>query len=249
MNKLSYSKKQYLKAKFKFYIVLFTLIAVLVLDIIFGIGRMNFTIQVFVMLFIFACGFMFYPLFQFLNGRLSILEDKILKDWNIAELGIKGEDTVMDWLKQILPGNEYIILPNVVLPNHRFDIDFIVIGPKGIVALEVKNFTGKYHFSSDDFFKINNGQMNILDPLFDPRSEVRRHTFSLREYFELKGHSNIRILKAVVFIDKSLVTIEGNTGIYIATGYDSLKSFFDNMTLDDNYTSEYCQKIKQILNT
>jgi len=247
MNKLSYSRRLYLKAQIKFFLILFTLIAILLLDIVYGIGRANFTIEVFEMLFIFAIGYMFYPLYQFLLGKLFKTEDKIIKDMDNAELGFKGEETVSGWLKQILSAEEYIILPNVVLPNHRYDIDFIVIGPKGIIILEVKNFTGKFHFSNDEYFEIKNGKKNALPPFFDPREQVKKQTFDLREYFELKGHGNARILKALVFVNKDSITIDGNTGIYVVNSLDSLKNFFDNITLDINYTPEYCEKIRQIL--
>jgi len=247
MSKLSYSKKLYLKSILKFFAILSALILILLIDVVYGIGRANFTFEVFEMLFVFAVGYMSYPLFNILLSKLLKKEDEILKDWGNAELGFKGEDTVADWLKQILLTKDYIVLPNVVLPNQSFDFDFIIIGPKGVIVLEVKNLTGKYHFSNDEYFGIKNGQKKVLPPYFDPREQVKKQIFSLREYFELKGYSNIKISKSVVFIDKNLISIEGNTGIYISAGYDSLKNFFDGITLDSNYTTEYCEKVRQVL--
>src|ERR1035437_4094597 len=227
MKKITYSKKLYLIAQLKFLAVLLVFIIILVLDFRYGIGRANFTIKTFEMLFVLLLGFSFYPVVMSAKRRLDKFEDKILDDADSARLGFEGENTVAEWLKQILPKDKYFVLPNFVLPGHRFDIDFIVIGPKGVIILEVKNYTGQFQFSDDEYFQIKNGQKNVLPPSFDPRDEARRHAYYLRKYFELNGYNNVRILKAVVFVNANRMSIDGNTGVYVAGGFDSLKKFLD----------------------
>jgi len=247
MEKLSYSKRKYLTARIKLILILLFMIAILIFNVSYGIKWNSLTIRTFELLFVFSSGFAFYPLLMLASNKLDKVEDKILNDAKNARLGIEGEDTVTNWLKQILDNKEYIILPNLVLPGHHFDIDFVVIGPKGIILLEVKNHTGKYQYSNDEYYQIKNGNKIILPPNFDPREEVKKHSYYLRKYFEFNGYNDIRILKAVVLIDEKSVIIEGNTGIYIASGFDSLKKFLDNTTSDIKYTPEFCEKLRQVL--
>ena len=247
MRKVTYSKKLYIMAWVKLGVTLLILLSLLFLDFRYGFSQKSFTSKTLEILFVFILGFFSYPVFKLGKKKLDIFEDKIFNDADKAKLGFEGEDTVESWLKQILPKNEYTILSNIILPECNFDIDFIVVGPKGIILLEAKNFTSHYQFSDGECFKIKDGKKILLTRNYDPRDQVQRHVSSLTKYLESKGYSNLRILKALVFINADLISINGSTGIYIANGFDSLKRFFDNSTLDNSYTPEFCEKIKQVL--
>ena len=172
----------YLKANLKFLLVFVLFIIILFLNYRYGISKANFTFTTFVLLFAVLIGFILYPLVMLMRNKLDKFEDGILDEANSARLGFEGENTVASWLEEILPKTGYIVLPNVILPKHRFDIDFVVIGPKGVVVLEVKNRTGKYHFSNDEYFEIKNSKENILPPSFDPREQISKHSYYLRKY-------------------------------------------------------------------
>lgn len=223
------------------------LVILLFLDFRYGIGRASFTLKTFELLSVLVLGFFSYPVFKLGLKKLDKFEDEIFYDIDSGRLGFEGENTVAGWLQQILPKDKYTILQNFALPKHLFDIDFIIIGPKGIIVLETKNLTDHYQFSNDEFLKIKNNQKILLSPKYDPRDQLRRHVYHLIKFFEVNRYSDLRILKALVFIDANRISINGNTGIYIASGFDSLKKFLDSATLDVLYTPEFCEKLKQVL--
>lgn len=58
--------------------------------------------------------------------------------------GEKGEEEVVEALRQILDGR-WTLLRNVTLPGrNKADIDAVLAGPPGVWALEIKNFSGRY---------------------------------------------------------------------------------------------------------
>ena len=58
--------------------------------------------------------------------------------------GQKGEDQVVDVMRQNLDGH-WTLFRNVTLPGrNKADIDAVLVGPPGVWALEVKTFTGEY---------------------------------------------------------------------------------------------------------
>lgn len=242
-----YSKKLYIKALLKFWGLFGILAIFLLLDFYYVFSKTNLTIKTLEILLVFFFGYFMYPIYFSIRKKFNDIGDNILFEAGSARLGLEGEKIVYDWIKNILPEKEYIILSNVVLPKHKFDIDFIVIGPKGVIVLEAKNFTGQFHFSNDEYFQIKNQKRNVLPQSFDPREGVRRHIYHLREFFERNNFNDIRILKALVFVKEDNISVDGNTGIYIAKGFNSLKYFLDGITTDPIYTPEYCEKIRKIL--
>jgi len=50
-----------------------------------------------------------------------------------------------------------------MIPNARIgDIDGLLIGPKGVVILEVKNYQGVFRISGPDLYRRNRGDKIIL---------------------------------------------------------------------------------------
>lgn len=147
---ITYSKKLWLAAQLKYWAILCVLLIVLFLDIKYGIGKINFTYKTIEILLSALFGFIFYPVLIGIKDVGSKVADKLLDDSDAARLGFEGESTVAVWLQELLPQDRYRVLPNVVLPNHKFDIDFVVVGPKGVIVLEVKNFTEQVKFFNEN---------------------------------------------------------------------------------------------------
>lgn len=61
--------------------------------------------------------------------------------------GLNGENLVADYLNSL--SKENFVFNEVNLPNSRGNIDHIVIGPKGIFAIETKNLTGSFVVDDD----------------------------------------------------------------------------------------------------
>ncbi len=81
-----------------------------------------------------------------LAGRLLIDKplDRIERKIENHRLGWAGEERVAESMRQVLNGN-WMLFRNLSLPSrNKADIDAILVGPPGVWALEIKNFTGQY---------------------------------------------------------------------------------------------------------
>ena len=99
--------------------------------------------------------------------------------------GRKGEDAVF----YILLGldNNYHVLRNIKL-NEYSDIDFIVVGPKGIFAVEVKSHKGDIDFNGKELTRNGNifPEKDILKQTMDNALLVNKkltEVFNNRDYF------------------------------------------------------------------
>ncbi len=73
------------------------------------------------------------------------------KNRNII-LGEQGEDIVIERLKKSL-NNSYLAYRNVVLGDPKKEIDILLVGPKGVIILEVKNWNGTFWFACKRLFR------------------------------------------------------------------------------------------------
>ena len=175
------------------------------------------------------------------------MEDKILDGIDHAKLGKEGEDMVYTKLNKILDRNFYTLYPNFKIPHGRFDIDTIIIGPKGIIIFEVKNYSKPVIFDGDDvYLKEGEGPMR---PDWDPRYEISRHSYSFLEYLRKGGFNEIQTRKAIIFPKNNSVIIRNGarTGIYVISGVDGIDEYIKNTPDNPRFTKEYCNNINQYL--
>jgi len=194
-------------------------------------------------------GFASYPIATKALNKMKKIEDELTKESRCAKLGSDGENSIGEWLSELLPKKSYKILRNVNLPGHKFDIDFVVIGPKGIFVFEVKNFSDQITFSDDEYFKIIDGKKRVLPIDQDPRTEIKKHAYALRKHFENRELYNLIISKAVVFGKKNAAILNGKPGVYIINGRESLINYINRANELPEYTKEYCQTIIKCLET
>jgi hypothetical protein len=197
-------------------------------------------------------GFFLYPLMykvtDFIDAKVMgpFVDEKIEKARR-AKLGFTGEDTVFGWLKEI--ANPENILRNISLRDsfgNTFDIDLMVIDERGIIVLEVKNFSNSVHFENDDYFYENKEGKKSLSLIEDPRSEARRHAEFLRNYLNNKNLNYLKINTAVVF-PNGKVSWDGNSGVYIIKDKESLRNYIGGLEIDSASTLQVCDKIKSLL--
>ncbi len=76
---------------------------------------------------------------------------RALRNFNRWHRGAEGEEAVLHTLRG-LPGT-YTAVANFVPPGTRSgDMDLLVLGPAGVLVLEVKSYTGRYACSGDQWF-------------------------------------------------------------------------------------------------
>lgn len=66
--------------------------------------------------------------------------------------GQLGEIHVAQQLRQGL-GGDWTLFRNVQLPGTNADIDMVLLGPPGVLALEIKAYTGDYRYRKQDFYR------------------------------------------------------------------------------------------------
>lgn len=105
-------------------------------------------------------------LFFFAVIVLIVIAKKVADYWEKIsdnyDQGDTGELKVQEILKQ-LP-DDYQVIPDVQKPNGG-NIDFVVVGPTGIFAVEVKNFKGAAAIDFDGKSLTANGKTFDKDPL------------------------------------------------------------------------------------
>ena len=78
---------------------------------------------------------------------------RALRNYNRYFRGTEGEDAVLQTLRG-LP-DTYTAIANFVAPGtHQGDMDLLVLGPAGILVIEVKSYTGRYACHGDSWFTV-----------------------------------------------------------------------------------------------
>jgi hypothetical protein len=81
---------------------------------------------------------------------------RALRNFNRWHRGTEGEDSVLHTLRG-LP-DCYTAIANFVAPGTRQgDMDLLVLGPAGILVIEVKSYTGRYACHGDAWFAVHEG--------------------------------------------------------------------------------------------
>lgn len=241
---MTYSKKKRLEAMALIFSVLVILVVVVMASSYFSLkDSTKYGIAA-----IFLVGFLYYPfcvkMVKWASLFLEPLMSKNIDQAIRAKKGIDGENEVNSWLEEIV-GKENTIR-NVQLPDCKFDIDEIVVFDRGVLVVEVKNFTNPIHFEEGDYFQIKNGQQISCDPKKDPCFQVRHHAYILREYLDSVGFKSVAVNKIIVFANGE-VTWNGSPGAYIIKNKESLEKYITELAVDANCTPQICDKIKKSL--
>ncbi len=78
---------------------------------------------------------------------------RALRNFNRWHRGSEGEDAVLHALRP-LP-DSYTAVANFVAPGTRSgDMDLLVLGPAGILVVEIKSYTGRYACHGDAWFSV-----------------------------------------------------------------------------------------------
>jgi hypothetical protein len=249
-NKKSYSEKQLRKNRFKkycvssvFFIVMFLLIKYAVLPILNfkTLLNGNFLLILILMLSGTVAGLIGVGMSVWLESFLA----KVNNDIGVSMAGHDGEQKVFKELGSIL-NDKYTVYPNYIVPGHKFDLDFLIVGPKGLIVVEVKNFSNATVFTEDKALSIKESgykqEVTKLVGSADPRTKLETHCKVLNNYLNYLDFDNIKIKKVLVFA-RDHVTIEGKSKIYIVKKISDLRKYFNELYNDERFTTEFCKEI------
>lgn len=252
----SFSKKQIKKHRIKKYSVFISVFLTAIVLLYFCYQSLNndpnrFSPIVLIQVSSMIAGIILYLICKWLFGKLDSYIDRIDINLGKAMAGDKGEVMVFEELKKVLD-DSYTVYPNYIIPGHKFDLDFLIVGPKGLIVVEVKNFSNTTFFSEDEamiikqFDSAYKQETTKLVGSADPRNKIEAHCKILNNYLSYLEFDNINVKKVLVFA-KDHVTIEGKSNIYIVKKIYELGKYFESLYPDDRFTSEFCEEINEKL--
>ena len=129
-------------------------------------------------------------------GVLICISYVIFKRYDKTSLsylyGLNGEDKVFSELQKL--SDEYAIIQDVVSLNGLYgNIDFIVLGPTGVFAIESKSGRGKIEYIEGTLYK-NNKKFSR-----SPIKQVKGNALAFHEYIKQKFDRDVYVIPAVVF--------------------------------------------------
>lgn len=196
--------------------------------------------------------FMLLIEFSFLN-KLGDYIDNVIDVIKKAVKGNDGEKRTIKKLGEIL-GIQYQLYPNFKIPNEKFDIDVLIVGPKGLMNLEIKNMSGEFQFIKEKTYKIfryYDGNVCHLElgDYKNPIREVLRHNSKLKNWLEKNGYQDIKINNAIVMVGNSNITKIEEPKVYIITDLNRINQYdyFNKSSGDVVFTNDECVKMNNFL--
>lgn len=145
--------------------------------------------------------------------------------------GEAGENEVAQSLGMVLD-DRYTLIRNLVLPDAKADIDGVLVGPFGILVLEVKDFTSRniYKCEGDRWFYRKPGQ-RYRAMKKSPTKEAQFNRDRLRRYLGQHDLRGIHVHALVVISNPEAKVIPEKPHVYI-------------LILRPQQLSEYCRSLE-----
>lgn len=202
------------------------------------------------LLIIFLLGSLFMIIVYKVKNLIGEFLDNAIYSLKNALSGNRGEQKTFALLRKIFD-EQYRIYPNFTIPDTKFDNDAVIIGPKGIISIEIKNLKGNFEFIGEEVYKheICRGYQCIckLHGYMNPVSEILRHTKVLEEWLYNKGFQNILIHKFLLMTgERSKVVKLEHPTIYVITSLEKLKERMEEIKENSLFTPEFCLNLYKI---
>jgi hypothetical protein len=116
---------------------------------------------------------------------IDLFVDKAEREIENSQQGQEGEDQVVEAMRQNLNG-EWTLFRNVTLPGrNKADIDAVLVGPSGVWALEIKNYTGEYRNRGETWEYKAGKRWKLLKK--SPSSQAARNAARLHDFLRADG--------------------------------------------------------------
>ncbi len=159
--------------------------------------------------------------------------------------GIKGEESVVQELRRLWPSDEYHIIQSVKIGNHG-DADIVVVSPKGIFAIEVKNWSSSIRVESEEVSYYNNDNKKWFSSEKNPFKQVKGQAYNIQQFLENKMIPCKFVEPIVVFTGGELEKCT-NTTTSVAH-IDNIGTILNKiLERDDIYTLKACNQIAKLL--
>jgi len=144
-------------------------------------------------------------------------------------LGERGENDVAQSLGTVLDGR-YTLIRNLVLPDEKTDIDGVLVGPFGILVLEVKNFNSRdiYKCEGNRWFYRKPGQ-RYRTMQKSPTKQAQLNRDRLQRYLDQHDLRGIPVHALVVISDPEAKVLFEKPHVFI---------------LNRQQLSDYCRSLE-----
>ncbi|WP_175614479.1 nuclease-related domain-containing protein [Piscibacillus halophilus] len=145
--------------------------------------------------------------------RLEALERRVSPDCSvfgdieeslrIVRIGDRGERS-LDYYIELVSSNDLLVFYDLRLPRgeHHFQMDTVLVTPRFVLLVEVKNISGDIYFNkeSKQMIRVLN---NISETFPNPLLQVSQQKFQLQQFLQNYGFPNIPIYTLVVFASRN----------------------------------------------
>lgn len=242
---ISFARRKWLKA-----MVLMTFIGVVVAGmILIGLYQAFGSKEKYGVIALVVLGYFSYMAIEsfvgYIDKKLGPVIEENLSDSRRARKGCVGEDTVYGWLTEALDLGQCAILRNVIFPGVRGDADMVVIGPKGVVVVEVKNYSNPTRFERRAYYYFFKRMSAVLSWYKDPRHQLEDTKNALSRFLANNGLASVSVHGVLAFV--SQVSYSQDAGVFVARDKDGIKRYFEDLPENISCTREVCERIKKIL--
>lgn len=181
----------------------------------------------------------------------SYLTKKLGRDYVIKKSGIKGENRGLKMVNRI--SDDYVVFKNlkVAYEGKESETDLIVIGPKGIFVVEIKNHKGI--ITGDERYREWIQTKGVYKKKFySPIKQVNTHIYRLSGRLRELGYQNW-IIGIVYFVNPNVIvnvksykvkTIHGDMGFV-----EFLNNYEPKVYLQPNEVNEITDLLKKEINS
>lgn len=122
------------------------------------------------------------PLLFLIVGSL-LISIMFFKNYVSWANGAKGEERVINELKRL--GKDFLVINDLKLPNHKGNIDHLVLNKNGIFIIETKNHNGDIKCKGDYWEQEKVGLFKIFQKQLDsPSKQVKEGVVRFKEFLK-----------------------------------------------------------------
>ena len=174
------------------------------------------------------------PIMYFCTGAIFMYGiTQFIAPYQHWKMGINGERKVVNNISNKL-GNEHALFNNVILKDgiHGGDIDHIIVGPRGIFAIETKHIHGDVTVKGDDWKGVRGS----------PSRQAKKHAGRI---YTLLNNSNV-LNGDIPLVEAIVVLSSKKTKLIITQNPDRCK-IIQIKDLADNSLYEYIMQHTEIV--
>ena len=206
--------------------------------------------------FVVAMGFVYHWLFVPVGSILFIFGGMILVnrsgEVSIWKAGLKGQQILPKALSSL--SDDYILINNVSLKDRSCDIDHVIVGSKGLFAIESKHYNGEVFGQGDEWGYLKRGRAGgfYKGHIGNPAKQIKRNVWELKQRLD-QILSSKGIDPAGVWVEPIVVFTNPKTILKItdsavtAIKLDSLFNFIEKYEAKTPIGPELAKTIAEIL--